>query len=72
MKLPDEPDGYRDVEKYKEPVAGHQEQDGDDQLEPELGDVPEVETATAFLSIEIVALEVCKYQNIICHSLHVT
>ena len=37
-------------------MAGEEEEDGDDQLEPELGDVPEVETATAFLSIEIVAL----------------
>ena len=61
MELPDEPDGNGDVEKDEEPVAGDQQQDGDDQLEPELGDVPEVETATAFLSIEIVALKVCKY-----------
>ena len=60
MELPDKPDGDGDIEEDQEPVAGEQEQDGDDQLEPELRDVPEVETAAAFLSIEIVALKVCK------------
>ena len=63
MELPDEPDGDGDVEKDEEPVAGEEEQDWDDQLQPELGDVPEVETATAFLSIEIVTLQVYKYRN---------
>ena len=63
MELPDEPHGDRDVEEDQEPVAGEEKQDGDDQLEPELGDVPEVETTTAFLSIEIVALQVCKQRN---------
>ena len=60
MELPDEPNGDRDVEEDQEPVAGEEKQDGDDQLEPELGDVPEVETTTAFLSIEIVTLQVWK------------
>ena len=58
VELPDEPDTDGDVEEHEDPVAGHEEQRQDDQLKPELGDVPEVQTAAAFLSVKIVALQV--------------
>ena len=58
MELPNEPHRDRDVEDDEEPVAGQEEEEEDDQLEPEFGNVPEVETTAAFLSIEIVALQV--------------
>jgi len=58
VEFPDEPDGHRDVQDDQQPVAGEEEEEEDDQLEPELWDVPEVETAAAFLSIEIVTLQI--------------
>ena len=63
MEFPDEPDGHRDVQDDQQPVAGEEEEEEDDQLEPQLWDVPEVETAATFLSIEIVTLQIWKYSN---------
>ena len=58
MELPNQPDGDRYVENDEQPVPGEKEEEENDQLEPELRNVPEVETAAAFLCIEIVALEI--------------
>ena len=58
VELPDEPDTDGDVEQDEHPVAGQQQQRQDHQLQPELGNIPEVQTTATFLSVEIVALEV--------------
>ena len=58
MKLPDEPHTDGDVEQDEDPVAREEQQREDHQLQPELGNIPEVQTTATFLSVEIVALEV--------------
>lgn len=58
VELPDEPDTDGDVEQDQDPVAGHEQQRQDQQLQPELGNIPEIQTTTTFLGVEIVTLEV--------------
>ena len=58
VELPDEPDTDGDVEQDEDPVAGEEQQREDHQLQPELGNIPEVQSAATFLGIEIVALQV--------------
>ena len=58
VELSDEPGADGDVEENEAPVAGHQQHRQDHQLQPQLRDVPEVQTATAFLGVQVVALQV--------------
>ena len=58
VELPDEPDTDGDVEQDQDPVAGHEQQREDQQLQPELGNIPEIQTATTFLGVQIVTLKV--------------
>ena len=58
VELPDKPDTHRNVEQDEHPVAGQQQQRQDHQLQPELGNIPEIQTTATFLGVEIVALEV--------------
>ena len=58
MELPDQPATHGDVEDRQGPVAGYDHQEQDQQLQPQLGDVPEVESSTTFLGIQIVTLQV--------------
>ena len=58
VELPDEPGADGDVEEDEAPVAGHQQHRQDHQLQPQLRDVPEVQTAAAFLGVQVVALQI--------------
>ena len=58
MEFPDEPGADGDVEEYEAPVAGHQQHRQDHQLQPQLRDVPEVQTAATFLGVQVVALQI--------------
>ena len=58
VKLPDEPNTDGDVEQDEDPVAGHEQHREDHQLQPELGNIPEIQATATFLGVEIVALEV--------------
>ena len=58
VKLPDEPHTDGDVEQDEDPVAGEEKQREDHQLQPELGNIPEIQTTATFLGVEIVTLEV--------------
>ena len=60
MELPDEPEADGEVDNDQYPVAGDQHEAQDHQLQPQLGNVPEIESATAFLGIEIIALQIYK------------
>jgi len=51
VELPDEPDTDGGVEEDQDPVACQDEDDGDQELKPQLGNVPKVQSSTAFLGI---------------------
>ena len=58
IKLVNQPDTDGYVEKYEGPVTHGQKHHRDDDLHPQLRDVPKVETGAAFLSVQVVALKV--------------
>jgi hypothetical protein len=51
MKFPDEPNTDWSVHENQNPVACQDEKNWDQQLEPQFGNVPEIQSSTTFLCI---------------------